>query len=338
LVAARVCSDHFERVVIVEPEAWLTSSQGKLREAWKQQETRSRVIQYDQNQSTQVLNYFALSKLFPAFDKECDASDLRVLPAEVKTTFGGYLPLAPFQEYGGTLPKTVYGSRRGIETLLRRLVLGEGLYSNIKQMTGVVTGMIPDRSNPFSISKVSVRSTEGPVELIDTDFVVDCTGPSQLGLKWLKTAGYGSCAPGDGSLTLDTLRIQYDQKMKVVTLRFKVPPSLGDRLPIPDGFRNIATIYNCLSDWSLDSQNIYAQRVDGDFVQVLCCNWDGPKPPQTLDGAIAFALSMRLNRPLPDWFLKFLDMLHEVEDSMTFSYVRVRECQYPSALVSSGNP
>ncbi|KAG6864006.1 hypothetical protein C0991_001153, partial [Blastosporella zonata] len=251
-----------------------------------------------------------------------------VLPAEVKTAFGGYLPLTP-REYGGVLPKTVYGSRRGVETLLRRLVLGEGLYSNIEQITGLVTGILSDPADTSRVSKVSVRSQSGSVVDMVATLVVDCTGPSQLGLKWLKTAGYGiPTVPGDASLTLDTLRIQYDQKLKVVTLRFKVSTSLGNRLPIPGGFRNIATVYNCLADWTLDSQNIYAQRVDGDFVQVLCCNWDGPKPPQTLDGAIGFARSMRINRPIPDWFFQFLDMLHEVEDTMTFSYVRVPPSSY----------
>ncbi|KAG6918619.1 hypothetical protein DXG01_013030 [Tephrocybe rancida] len=273
-------------------------------------------------------------------------NSISVLSAEVKTAFGGHLPLAPTREYGGVLPKTVYGSRRGVETLLRRLVLGEGHYPNIEQITGLVTGVHPDPTDTSMISKVSVRSQSG--ETIDIQALlavgehfiakigawlmssmIDCTGPSQLGLKWLKAAGYGTpAAPRDGTLPLDGLRIHFDQKLKVVTLRFKISTILADRLPIPDGFRNIATIYNCLADWTLDDQNIYAQRVDGDFVQVLCCNWAGPKPPETLDGAIEFARSMRTNRPIPDWFFQFLDMLHEVEGTMTSSYVRVPPSSY----------
>ncbi|KAG6827587.1 hypothetical protein H0H92_011210 [Tricholoma furcatifolium] len=325
LVAARICSDHFERVIIVEPEAWLSAAQGRLPQAWMQQHARSRVIQYDQNQSTQVLNYLALSKLFPTFDDECQVSDLRVLPAEVKTSFSGLLPLDPSPRYGGVLPKTFYGSRRGVETLLRRLVFS-GNYPSIEQVTGIVTGVNRHPSDPSKLCGVSVRSELGDVLNIDAAFVVDCTGPSHLSLKWLQTAGYlNSSVLDHGSVPFDKLRIQYDQKMRVVTLRFIIPDSLGDRLPIPGGFRNIATIYNCLADWMLDNQNIYAQRVD---VQILCCNWDGPKPPETLDGAIQFAKSMRVNRPIPDWFFVLLDMLHEVEDMMTSSYVRVPPCSY----------
>jgi hypothetical protein len=46
LLAARVCHDHFEGVIIVEPEAWLSTDEGRLIEAWKQPQPRSRVAQY----------------------------------------------------------------------------------------------------------------------------------------------------------------------------------------------------------------------------------------------------------------------------------------------------
>lgn len=46
LVAARVCHDHFEDVVIVEPETWLSSQDAKRTDAWNQENKRTRIMQY----------------------------------------------------------------------------------------------------------------------------------------------------------------------------------------------------------------------------------------------------------------------------------------------------
>ena len=46
ILAARVCHDHFERVVIIEPEEWLSTKEGRLTAAWTQTSQRSRIIQY----------------------------------------------------------------------------------------------------------------------------------------------------------------------------------------------------------------------------------------------------------------------------------------------------
>lgn len=46
LFAARVCHDHFDDVVIVEPEAWANDPEAKCQDAWNQAKPRSRVMQY----------------------------------------------------------------------------------------------------------------------------------------------------------------------------------------------------------------------------------------------------------------------------------------------------
>lgn len=46
LVTARVCHDHFERVVIVEPEACLTTPEGWEPEREPKKRKRARVMQY----------------------------------------------------------------------------------------------------------------------------------------------------------------------------------------------------------------------------------------------------------------------------------------------------
>ena len=46
LATARVCHDHFERVVIVEPEAWLATEEGWKPDSDPTKRVRVRVLQY----------------------------------------------------------------------------------------------------------------------------------------------------------------------------------------------------------------------------------------------------------------------------------------------------
>jgi hypothetical protein len=47
MATARVCHDHFERVIIVEPEAWLATTEGWKAERELKTKARTRVVQYD---------------------------------------------------------------------------------------------------------------------------------------------------------------------------------------------------------------------------------------------------------------------------------------------------
>ena len=46
LVTARICHDHFERVIIVEPEAWLATTEGWEPESEPKKRARARILQY----------------------------------------------------------------------------------------------------------------------------------------------------------------------------------------------------------------------------------------------------------------------------------------------------
>jgi hypothetical protein len=46
-------------------------------------------------------------------------------------------------------------------------------------------------------------------------------------------------------------------------------------------------------------------------------------PPRDLEGVKQFTRDLVLETPIPDWFYQLLDLLAEVEDSMTLSAVRV---------------
>lgn len=95
-----------------------------------------------------------------------------ILPADLKAIVGGYATLKlPYDEYNGNLPKATYASRQGLETLLRRLVFDNDRYSNVEQMSGTVTGVVPDHSNRSRIQQVIVRTSVGEIN-IDAALVV----------------------------------------------------------------------------------------------------------------------------------------------------------------------
>jgi hypothetical protein len=77
LWAARVCADHFSKVIIVDPEAWLVTEEG-MRDRHRQQGSRkrSRVPQYTSLHLYQPFSLMALRKLFPNFDREFEGCGL----------------------------------------------------------------------------------------------------------------------------------------------------------------------------------------------------------------------------------------------------------------------
>lgn len=127
-------------------------------------------------------------------------------------------------------------------------------YPNISQMAGTVVAV--NSNMPGYLTQISVRTKDNGVETIDAVLVVgsfdllvnvanvadlvwrlDCTGPAQAGIKWLRRAGFDS-AVSDDSFALDRLKVTFDPKMHYSTFRIDVSPSLAEKLPIPGGYTN----------------------------------------------------------------------------------------------------
>ncbi|EJD46787.1 hypothetical protein AURDEDRAFT_164240 [Auricularia subglabra TFB-10046 SS5] len=83
LLAARVCTDHFERVVVIEPEGWTFTTEASeppnlttrlvdsARGTYNAFEhKRSRIYQYTAIHGYQALLTIVLRKLFPGFEDE----------------------------------------------------------------------------------------------------------------------------------------------------------------------------------------------------------------------------------------------------------------------------
>ncbi|SJL13850.1 uncharacterized protein ARMOST_17299 [Armillaria ostoyae] len=349
LAAARVCHDHFEDVVIVEPETWLSSQDAKRTDAWNQENKRTRIMQYRSLHSLLAIGYISLARLFPNLAEECKLSSIRIGPNDQHLHMWGSEVISPYKQYCGSLPQTLYLGRAGLETLLRRLVLG-GDYKNIRQVIGTVVGISRDVSDPLFIDRVTVRTPEGAMSDISAALVVDCTGSAAAGLKWLRREGYGV---GDtyakNELPLDKLKISYDQKLHYSTLQFHVPPELGRKLPgLPVPYDECGMIYVFIPDINKENRCISSQKIDGDFIQ-LCFTVNGSENaelPKTLEEAKVWARSLITEVPITEGWFAMLDMLKEVQDTMTCSQVRIapstwiryeRGVNLPSNWIAAGD-
>ncbi|KAK0499761.1 hypothetical protein EDD18DRAFT_1103064 [Armillaria luteobubalina] len=78
LIAARVCHDHFDDVLIVEPETWLNSPDAMRVDPWNQESKRSRIVQYNSLHFLLAIGYKALSKLFPNIEEQSKGSGIRI--------------------------------------------------------------------------------------------------------------------------------------------------------------------------------------------------------------------------------------------------------------------
>lgn len=202
-----------------------------------------------------------------------------ICACDFKNSLWGLWPIIPYAEYSGNLPKTVFASRPGFESLIRRLVLGRGSYPNIHTVGGTVTSIMRDANNYSYIKSVSVRTLDACID-IDAALVVDCTGPAAAGLKWLKGAMFSGIEMSAKGLSIDDLKIHYDHKTRYSTLHFNIPDDLGKRLPVPGGWNNagaifrlvvilyidfgeLNVIYSCFTGDKVDNKTIYCHRVDG---------------------------------------------------------------------------
>ncbi|KAG7442674.1 uncharacterized protein BT62DRAFT_922394 [Guyanagaster necrorhizus] len=348
LLAARVCLDHFEDVVLVEAESWLGRDDAQRRDAWNQEHNRSRVMQYHSFHAYPALVYQVYRKLFPFFDEECKASDVRINPADFRLSTYGEWQYVPYEEYGGALPSSTFVGRIGLETLLRRLVLG-GRHEHVRQVIGTVIGVSRSGSDKRYLDKVIVRTEEGSLTL-DAVMVMDCTGPASGGMKWLRREGFGVPESGEyprGKLSLEEVNVKYNPNVYYSTLRFHVPPEVGKKFPgLTTSWDRCSSIYVCLTEAGVESRALYCQRIEGDIVQLCAGAWGCPDLPQTLDEFKEYTNSLVVRKPIPEWFLQILDILDEVKDTaecsktqfLTANHIRYEKAtNLPANFVAAGD-
>ncbi|KIY64985.1 hypothetical protein CYLTODRAFT_492663 [Cylindrobasidium torrendii FP15055 ss-10] len=320
LATARVLHDHFERVVIIEPEEWLLGYDARRVDSWSQEGKRARIIQYMSLQTTQPFVLNALRYMFPDWDATCKESDIRIAPFSLNYSWAGRTPKEPKNFFGGSIPDSMFATRRGLETALRRRVLDSKSYPNITQIAGQVTNFIVDEKASNRVAGVTYRAMgSGPdtrEHHIYAELVVDCTGTAQSSLKWLSRAGFNTEIPKD----------TYDPKMRYTTFTFKITPELAAKLPVPGGFHRPSGGYIVsLPDAKNDNKGLCIVRNEGNLLSVCPGGWGTTNGPlmKDVDDIMAHCNSLKLDVPLPKWVLDTIDMLHEVEDDMYVSQVNV---------------
>ncbi|THU97261.1 hypothetical protein K435DRAFT_69481 [Dendrothele bispora CBS 962.96] len=317
LLAARVCHDHFERVIIVEPEAWLSTEDGVQVESWKQKQKRARVVQYTSLHGNLAPITDGLIRLFPNLEKECHRSETRLMPADFKLALGGHKFLVPHEEYGASFPQTIGAGRQGTETLIRRLTLNTKEYPNISQISGLITGVRIDSKNPKFLESVQIQ-TEAGLKEIKASLVVDCTGPAQAGQEWIRSAGFAA-----GPKALDKLTVSYDPRVRYSSFRFQMPPEVSNKVPEYDEENATGGLFIYKGDPSVSQTYCGAMKIEADFVSVVCGAWGPAELPDTIEGIRECLKSTKSPTPIPEWIWKFIDLCEEVEDTMQLSKVRV---------------
>ncbi|KAF7309216.1 hypothetical protein MKEN_01124400 [Mycena kentingensis (nom. inval.)] len=337
LLAARVCREHFERVVIVEAEPWLATDEALRVDGWKLlRQPRARLMQWNSLHSSQPFFFAGLQNLFPNIGEECERSKIPVRHWNPRYATSGALWRLPTYAYKKTgLPKTMFTSRHGLETFLRRLVLDKDAYPNMEILTGTVTDVLPDEADPSRLSKVVYRTEAGATEEISAALVADCTGPTRAGVKWLGRHGYGTAPsyPGD-TLPLDQLKISLDQKLHYSSITYSLTQEQMDRLPLPADMKDDRPILTNLEDvteasvasgrgylviWRKDENQIVAFTGHTGSVRFLA---------STVDHLREYALSMHSPQPYPDWLWGVLDVLEEAQDTAVVSQLKVPPTTY----------
>lgn len=101
--------------------------------------------------------------------------------------------------------------------------------------------------------------------LLDTyAFFIDCSGPSQVGLKWLKRVYHTEAlTPRAGSLPFDDIKLEYKTSQRYQIHRIHVPPAARPLLPIPGGYDNAGFIYMIMPKPGIEKCVLIIGRVEG---------------------------------------------------------------------------
>ncbi|KAF7794180.1 hypothetical protein EIP86_005311 [Pleurotus ostreatoroseus] len=308
LLTARVCSDHFTDVLIIDPE---------LSEV-ERSKPSARIAQYDSLHGYLTFVYEGMRRLWPNFESELAKAGGHVAPGDVKPYFGGVLLPAPYAEYESkdqSLPDTMYIRRPQLENLLRRLILGRP--SNVRTLVGSVRGLEVDRGSHASVSSVVVRKPDGEeVHINDPTLVIDCSGDSQAGFKWLKKTGYHM--PPD-------VRLEYDQRLYYVTITFDVSESMKTSMPIPGGYEDAGWLYTFVPHPKLTNTGFVLGKMDNDTMQLCCGGWGDVNLPLEADDIEPFVKSLNAHEPVPSWLVETLQILVS-EGSPRFKSLKIRPC------------
>jgi 2-polyprenyl-6-methoxyphenol hydroxylase-like FAD-dependent oxidoreductase len=175
LLAARVLSDHFERVTMIERDRFPEGA-----------ENRKGVPQARHAHALLPRGFMIMARLFPGIAEELisDGAIASDIPAEsLRYQFGGYRVRFPIGR------KSLLMSRPFLEMHIRR---------RVRELPGItvldehaVTGLLSD-GGAKRVSGVVIkrRDEDTPERRLDADLVVDASGRGSRAPAWLREMGY----------------------------------------------------------------------------------------------------------------------------------------------------
>ncbi|KAG8993377.1 hypothetical protein FRB95_006375 [Tulasnella sp. JGI-2019a] len=354
LMAAAVCAEHFESVLVIEAEG----SANETIDIPKETEirimnnglptrisSRKRVMQYSAIHVNQPPVQLGLERLFPAMQEELDDIGLATAPLAFSNfEYGGISCPEVYLPTDTDAPKILPVTREAFEILLRRLVVK--YKSNVTFLAGIVDGFERDERDEHKLSGVKVRASVGK-EVEPADFVIDATGPAQTSYhKWLANAGFGPLP--------DTMYEEYNPHCNYVQSTWTIPKHVMQKIVavLPYGPHRGAVHYNA-PDWAMGERRAQSIMLcENDQLQVMCGGWgiSTADLPHTIQEYRAYTQSIHQTNPAPQWLYKMFDVLevHEEEcapwyddvNNGTFSFVKYHEADkgsIPSNWVSVGD-
>lgn len=215
LVGAKMCLEHFEEVVLVDPEFSKTLGG----------QTKSRIMQYYSIHGYVILFAQGIRALWPNFDEKADAAG----QAKYNGDFGIYLDGKPIATWapGRAPPYSLNMRRHMLEPFLHNMLMNENPES--KRLTiidGTIRGMKGDKATNKIVAIDGKRVSGGDFEVTDFDLIIDSTGRAQCGVKWLEEAGFE--APR---------RSGYTPNIRYTTIHIPVTDEVWDSV-VPEKHRN----------------------------------------------------------------------------------------------------
>ncbi|KAJ7732396.1 hypothetical protein B0H14DRAFT_2639877 [Mycena olivaceomarginata] len=305
-VVARVLADHFERVILVDPE---------LEDI---ERPKTRIMQY--NAGHVLLSLFAdgARRLWPNFDAELKAGGGRLACGDYQMHYSGVSVPAPYWDYpDGCLPTTLAMRRSSAQKALYYLLMQHPVAARITVWPGMVRG-VKASANKACIESVTVRKLDGEQMTIDDVGLV--TAQEQLrresnGLKMQDLPSRATCA----ALTHPTSATRQSVSLSLRS------SNLSSRSPIPHA--NTIASYLYAEHFDYGSKAAVLLQTDNHTMQMLMTSSED-NLPRSRPEIIPFLSTIRGHVPMPSWFLEAVEMLCEHCPEPSYDNIRIPDQSY----------
>ncbi|KAG8937337.1 hypothetical protein FRC00_006890 [Tulasnella sp. 408] len=294
LMTARMLTDHFEEVVVIESEETFENGGRK----------GTNLMQHNQLHAFGVLVLSAWRKLWPDADDYIKAADGRISICNNNLYYGRTVSLPP-----GFSHEWVNFCRPTAEAVLRQMTR---THPRIRFIHGSVTGLIPSKDGSDTVAGVTYKLANSDDEQpLDGTFVVDATGLSCRGSKWIESIGYQS-----------PRRDYYDPFGAYTTAVVQLTPEAIAKIPWPKPYSEVGWILAVPCEVGFETRSNYITRWDGDRISFLQSTFNDLEPtPKTKAEVYAWARSL----PMEPWQETLLNVMEEDIEEMEIHRCRLGE-------------